>query len=257
MLRKRGVARGNTRVGRGTRRSSPTAVQEDRLGESQPLLSPPARDVAPSYLCDWAQATQCLLTSLKPEPCQRKGCNVFVHHLCQGEWERREGYEDTVARLCCRHQPDYKYRMAPAKDDVGVVPAVVATARAINVQSQVTTEGLEESSDDEESDESENLGDDDLLVEDRQEEGVGEEEDDQDDDVHRAEDEELPRFDIDRIDDYAITDYTANQFDIHERVAHFMERRPISTYNRIAVEAAYMVEAGLDSRQEYENYVQA
>ena len=89
---------------------------------------------------------------------------------------------------------------------MGVVPAVFATVRAINVQSQVTTEGLKESSNDEESNELENLGDDDLLVEDRQEEGVGEEEDDQDDDVHRAEDEELPRFDIDRIDDYAITD---------------------------------------------------
>jgi len=131
MHRKKGVARGNTGVGQGTCRSSPTAVQraqrgtarsprsptvpiaaqvgtrssprvaavaaaavasrqdtddaEDRLGESQPLLSPPARDVAPSYLCDWAQATQCLLTSLKPEPCQREGCNVLVHRLCQGE----------------------------------------------------------------------------------------------------------------------------------------------------------------------------
>ena len=46
------------------------------------------------------------------------------------------------------------------------------------------------------------------------------------------------------LSDYGgITDYTANQFDIHERVAHFMEGRPISAYNRVAVEAAYMVEA--------------
>ena len=42
---------------------------------------------------------------------------------------------------------------------------------------------------------------------------------------------------------YEITDYTANQYDVHERTAHYMERRPISASNRIAVEAVYMVEA--------------
>jgi hypothetical protein len=43
-------------------------------------------------------------------------------------------------------------------------------------------------------------------------------------------------------EDFGITDYTANQFDVHERTSHFMERRPISANNRIAVEAIYMVE---------------
>ena len=42
---------------------------------------------------------------------------------------------------------------------------------------------------------------------------------------------------------YEITDYTANQYDVHERTAHYMERRPISASNRVAVEAVYMVEA--------------
>jgi hypothetical protein len=36
------------------------------------------------------------------------------------------------------------------------------------------------------------------------------------------------------VDDYGITDYTASQFDIHERISHFMERVPISLHNRVA-----------------------
>jgi hypothetical protein len=42
---------------------------------------------------------------------------------------------------------------------------------------------------------------------------------------------------------FQITDYTADTYDVHERTAHFMERRPISAANCIAVEAVYMVEA--------------
>ena len=47
----------------------------------------------------------------------------------------------------------------------------------------------------------------------------------------------------DYFDDFGITDYTANQFDVHERTSHFMERRPITDKNRVAVEAVYMIEA--------------
>jgi hypothetical protein len=88
---------------------------KDRGGESQPLLSPPACVVAMTYVCDWAQAIQCTYSSLKPMPCQREGCDALVHHLCQGAWERQEGYDDTVARLCCAHHPDYKYVGAPSR----------------------------------------------------------------------------------------------------------------------------------------------
>ncbi len=48
---------------------------EDRVGELQPLLSPPAHVAASSYVWDWAQAIQCTLSSLKPKPCQREGCD--------------------------------------------------------------------------------------------------------------------------------------------------------------------------------------
>jgi len=64
---------------------------------------------APSYLCDWAQAIQCQLTDLAPEPCRKEGCEVLVHHLCQGEWERRFDHEEVVPRYCCHHHPNYKY----------------------------------------------------------------------------------------------------------------------------------------------------
>ena len=116
-------------------------VDEDCGGESQPLLSPPAC-VPTTYVCNWAQAIQCMYSTLKPMPCQREGCDFLVHHLCQGAWERQKGYEDTVARLCCLHHPDYKYEDAPSKVSVAVTNAqdVMSKAKVVNVESQVTTE---------------------------------------------------------------------------------------------------------------------
>ena len=57
------------------------------------------------------------------------------------------------------------------------------------------------------------------------------------------EEEEEEEDKEDEEDQFAITDYTASQFDMNERVDHFMGRVPISSQNRVAVEAAYMVEA--------------
>ena len=96
-------------------------------------------------VCDWSQAIQCALPHVEPEPCQRQGCGILVHHLCQGEWERREGYGDTVARLCCLHHPDYKYRSAPEKADAAVAnaQAIISKAKVVNIESQLTTEGVE------------------------------------------------------------------------------------------------------------------
>ena len=116
-------------------------VDEDCGGESQPLLSPPAC-VPTTYVCNWAQAIQCMYSTLKPLPCQREGCDFLVHHLCQGAWERQKGYEDTVARLCCLHHPDYEYEGAPSKVSVAVKNAqdVMSKAKVVNVESQMTTE---------------------------------------------------------------------------------------------------------------------
>ena len=187
--------------------SSPRASEDgggDFLSASEVLLSPPTpppRNVGPSlpsYICDWAQAIQCEYRNLRPLPCQFDGCEctALVHHLCQNAWEQREGYEDTVARYCCRHHPDYKqYRGAPPKDH-GVVPIDV-----------LVSDGVWGPTDDDNGSRGENSGD----------------------------SVELPPFEI--------TDYTADTYDVHERTAHFMERRPISAVNRTAVEAVYMVEA--------------
>ena len=82
---------------------------EDHVGESQPLLSPaPAAGVVaparpPGYVCDWAQAITCTFTELAPLPCQQQGCDILVHHICQGAWENREGYDNVVAQYCYRH----------------------------------------------------------------------------------------------------------------------------------------------------------
>jgi hypothetical protein len=56
------------------------------IGESKPLLSPPACLAAKSCICDWAQAIQCALPHVEPKPCQHQRCGILVHHLCQGEW---------------------------------------------------------------------------------------------------------------------------------------------------------------------------
>ena len=67
-----------------------------------------------------------------------------MHHLCQGAWECQEGYEDTVACLCCAHHPDYKYVGAPAKVSVAVANAqdVMPKAKVMNIESQVMTESI-------------------------------------------------------------------------------------------------------------------
>jgi len=169
-----------------------------------------------------AQAIQCTYSSLKPMPCQREGCNALVHHLCQGAWERQEGYEDTVACLCCMHHPDYKYEGVPLKVSFAVANAhdVMSKAKFVNVESQVTTESinfanedLEESS---KADGSDDSHDDPAWVDPISGGGMGE---GIDDNVSPREHILLP---------FEITDYyTSDSYDIHERTAHFMVQNHI------------------------------
>ncbi len=210
---------------------------DDDLAESQPLLSPPAGVAShPSYLCYWTQAIPCTMTGLAPLSCQNEGCEVLVHHICQAAWECREGHDDVVARYCCRHHPNYNYRSASEKDGVENAQEVVARARVVNVESQVTTEGvgdIEEGTpatlQSEEGNEENSVGDinlDAVVLEEHFFSG-----DDIGGDIQVRE------------DDYGISDYTAGQFDIHDGVNHFMGAVPISLQNRVEVKAAYMVEA--------------
>jgi hypothetical protein len=212
----------------------------DSVTASQVLLSPPPPcTVAPSvsfYVCNWAQGICCEYPNLKPLLCQRDGCEStrLVHHLCQSAWERREGYDNTVARYCCLHHLDYKNRGAPPKEDASVARAqdVLSKAWVVNVKSQLTTVGIDVLLSDgvggladdigsrsDNSEDSESVGD----VAGGKEVGGG------------AASVELPPFQI--------TDYTTDTYDVHERTAHLMERRPISAANRIVVEYVYMIEA--------------
>jgi hypothetical protein len=57
--------------------------------------------------CDWAQEVNCILPKLALLKCQKNECDKLVHHLCQSEWEQREGHVNTVAMYGCLHQPNY------------------------------------------------------------------------------------------------------------------------------------------------------
>ena len=219
-----------TASGKGSKlASSPRESDDggDSVTASQVLLSPPPPRTV-SYVCDWVQAIRCEYPTLKPLPCQRDGCQNtrLVHHLCQSAWEQREGYEDMVARYCCRHHPDYKqYRGAPPKEDASVAHAqdVLSKARVVNIESQLTTAGI------------------DVFLSD----GVGGSADDNGSRGDNSEDSEWVGSVAGgkevgggaasvELFPFQITDYTADTYDVHERTAHFMERRPISAANRIA-----------------------
>jgi len=113
---------------------------------------------------------------------------------------------------------------------------VISKAKTVNVQSQITVpEGVDDLFDDDAAD-----GVNDHFDGDAEDEVEDKDEDYKDEDFSGIDDDDGRTA----LSDYGgITDYTANEYDIHERVAHFMGRRSISTYNRMAVEAVYMVEA--------------
>jgi hypothetical protein len=84
---------------------------------AQPPLQPSALQQPQQNVCDWAQAIPCKFPSLPLLNCQADGCIHLVHHICQGEWERRNSHPDIVARYCCLHHPNYKYQNAPARNN--------------------------------------------------------------------------------------------------------------------------------------------
>jgi len=47
----------------------------------------------------------CNFPQLKPLKCTVNGCNNLVHHLCQIEFEQREGFPETMSLKCCLHHP--------------------------------------------------------------------------------------------------------------------------------------------------------
>jgi len=68
---------------------------EDSLSEEEKVFSK----------CDWQHIVACNLPQLKPLKCTVNGCNNLVHHLCQIEFEQREGFPETMLLKCCLHHP--------------------------------------------------------------------------------------------------------------------------------------------------------
>jgi hypothetical protein len=60
--------------------------------------------------CDWGHIVACNYPQLKPLKCIVDGCNKLVHHLCQIEFEQREGFPETLPLKCCLHHPQSPFR---------------------------------------------------------------------------------------------------------------------------------------------------
>ena len=60
--------------------------------------------------CDWRHIVPCNNEQLKPLKCTVNGCNKLVHHLCQIEFEQREGFPETLLLKCCLHHPQSPFR---------------------------------------------------------------------------------------------------------------------------------------------------
>ena len=61
------------------------------------------------YVCDWGDsATGCTMQSLAPITCQKDGCDIPVHHVCQIGFEASINYEPPRCITNCRaHHEGY------------------------------------------------------------------------------------------------------------------------------------------------------
>lgn len=87
--------------------TSKTAAGMKSVETSMPSLPTVLESAAPQ--CDWRfSKIGCVAPELPQEECQREGCAVMVHHLCQNEWHQSIDYEPpTIGRFCRIH--DVKY----------------------------------------------------------------------------------------------------------------------------------------------------
>ncbi len=74
--------------------------------DSVAIDAPNNKKAKASNICNWGKVIQCNLTALLPLKCQKDGCNILVHHLCQGNWEQSNDHTDTVAHYCFSHHPN-------------------------------------------------------------------------------------------------------------------------------------------------------
>ncbi len=74
--------------------------------DSVAIDAPNNKKAGASNICNWRKVIQCNLFALPPLKCQKDGCNILVHHLCQGNRERSNGHTNTVVRYCFSHHPN-------------------------------------------------------------------------------------------------------------------------------------------------------
>ncbi len=59
-------------------------------------------------LCDWAKVIgfKCHWPKIPLVKCQEEGCDVFLHHLCQGIFENDFKFENHIPNKCIMHHPN-------------------------------------------------------------------------------------------------------------------------------------------------------
>ena len=74
---------------------------------SMPSLPTVLESAAPQ--CDWRLSTTgCVAPELPQQECQREGCAIMVHHLCQNNWHESINYDPpTIGRYCRIHDGKY------------------------------------------------------------------------------------------------------------------------------------------------------
>ena len=69
------------------------------------------------FSCDW---DECVVNA-PPSKCQREGCNVDVHHLCQNEWQSKHNYiEESCSWYCRAHNKFYQAYISGKGDNDAV-----------------------------------------------------------------------------------------------------------------------------------------
>ena len=157
--------------------------------------------------CVWSKhlGKACSPTLPPPKKCSKSGCRNMIHHLCMINWEESQGYEGPLQTVCPSHHTFFMSIGGGGK----------AKASQTSVPTVPMMDGLDELDNVSFSGDGFNLGGDASVAE-----GASEGD-----------------------DDFGISEFTTEQFEVNERCSYFMNRVPISNDNRAAVEAVYMIEA--------------
>lgn len=169
-----------------------------------------ANIVANTTQCAWARhvGKPCSSKLPPPIPCSIQGCDVLVHHLCIIDWETEHNFEGRVQVVCPNHHDHFINIGGGGKAPPPSLPSI---DEDIDEEKMGSSHG-------------DSLDSDISSVDDNNK------------------DAEKLTGDEDDID-FGITEFTSDEFEVNERCSYYMNRGPITTENRAAVEFVYMIEA--------------